>query len=242
MQQAKKIRSAVGIVLAYVVFAAAPAHGAAIVVWDVASATGQTVSVSMSAADTSASIIDSVGVSQWTSTAENGFVAASNWAPGLSRDPGKYYQFSLTADPGFQITYQTLDLALFRGIQGANHGAQRWDLYASTNAFASSEMLITSFDISGSSGDFQTQFLATDISVIGTVQNTVTFRLFGYDYTSPADFSGLGNDSGWLIGGTGSNVVLDGTLSAVVPTPEPATALLALTGLFVLAFVGRSRR
>ena len=126
--------------------------------------------------------------------------------------------------------------------RGADHGAQRWDLYASTNGFASSEMLLTSFDISSSSADFQTQFLSTDISVIGSVQNTVTFRLFGYDYTSPADFSGLDNDSGWLISGTGSNVVLDGTVSAVVPTPEPGTALLALTGLFVLAFVGRSRR
>ena len=227
--------------LACLVLAAAPALGATIAAWDVASATGQTVAVLSSAADTSVSIIDSMGVSQWASTAENGFAAASNWAPGLSRDPGKYYQFSVAADPGFEITYQTLDLALFRGIQGANHGAQRWDLYASTNGFASSELWLATFDLSGASADFQTQFLNTDISAVGTQTGTLTFRLFGYDYTSAADYSGLGNDSGWLIYGTGSNVVLGGSVGALSPIPEPATALLAMAGLIGLAVVGRAR-
>jgi len=252
MQPAHKTRTPVGIlralrapvvapVLASLLLVAAPALGATIAAWDVANATGQTVAVLTSAADTSASIIDSVGVSQWASTAENGFAAASNWAPGLSRDPGKYYQFSVSADPGFQITYETVDLALFRGVQGALHGAQRWDLYASTNAFASSELLLATFDISSSGADFQIQFLSTDISAIGTQIDTVTFRLFGYDYTSSADFSGLGNDSGWLINGTGTNVVLDGTVSAFVPTPEPGSAALALTGLVGLAVIGRRK-
>ena len=46
------------------------------------------------------------------------------------------------------------------------NGAQRWDLYASADVFAS-ELLLASFDISGSSGDQQMPFLNT---------NAVTFR------------------------------------------------------------------
>ena len=227
--------------LACVLLAAAPAFGAQIAIWDVASATGQNVAVMSTAANTSAASITSAGVSQWTSTAQNGFVAASNWAPGLARDPGKFYQFSTVADPGYQITYESLDLALFRGIQGANHGAQLWDLYASVDSFTTSEVLVATFDISGSSGDLQVQFMGTNVSAIGTQQGTVTFRLYGYDYTSPSDYSGLGNDSGWLIYGTGSNVILNGTVSPYVPTPEPSTAMLAMAGLVGLAVVGRSR-
>jgi hypothetical protein len=223
------------------VLLAADARAATIVEWDVASATGQDVSVLTSAADTSASGIGSVGVVQWASTSESGFAAARDWAAGLTRDTGRYYEFSVSADPGFAITYQTLSLALFRGIQGANHGAQRWDLYASPDLFAS-ELLLASFDISSSGGDQQIQFLGTDISALGTRQGSVTFRLYGYDYTSAADYSGLGNDSGWLIGGTGSNVILDGSVGAVVPSPEPGTAAMAMLGLFWLAIVGRSRK
>ena len=68
--------------LAAVVLACAGTARAAIITeWDVAAATGQTVSVLTSAADTSASIIDSVGVSQWASTAESGFAAARTSSP-----------------------------------------------------------------------------------------------------------------------------------------------------------------
>jgi hypothetical protein len=77
---------------------------------------------------------------------------------------------------------------------------------------------------------------------LGSRQGTVTFRLFGYDYTSPADYSGLGNDSGWLISGTGSDVIVEGTVGTVVPAPEPSTAAMAMIGLFWLAVIGRPRK
>jgi hypothetical protein len=231
-----------GFVLACCLLGTVPASGATIALWDVASATGQTVPVLSTAANTSATIINSAGVSQWASTSESGFVAAANWAPGLARDPAKYYQFSTVADPGYEITYLTMDLSLFRGIQGANHGAQLWDLYASLDSFTSTELHLATFDISASGGDFQVQFLGTDISAIGTQVGTVTFRLYGYDYTSPTDYSGLGNDSGWLIFGTGSNVEVEGDVAPVVATPEPSTALLAMAGLTGLAVIGRSNR
>ena len=124
----------------------------------------------------------------------------------------------------------TISLALFRGVQGANHGAELWDLRASTDGFASSDLFLSTFDISASGVDEQIPFLGVDISALGTQAGSVTFRLYGYDYTSPADFSGLGNDSGWVISGTGSNVIIEGTV-----VPEAPTGSLLGGGLALLA-------
>lgn len=226
--------------LSVAAFALAPAARAlSIVEWDLAAATGQTADVLLAAADVSATAIQaSAGVTPWASTAQDGFIAASGWATGLTPDPARYYEWSVSADPGFAIDYQSLTLALFRGIQGADHGAQRWDLRASTDGFATSDLYLQTLDLSASPADTQTLFAGADISALGTVAGTVSFRLYGYDYTSTADFSGLGNDSGWLIYGTGANPRIDGNV--VLATPEPGTALLIGGGLLLLGLRRRS--
>ncbi len=212
---------------------AAPASAATIAEWDIASATGQTAAVLFTAPDVTASVLDSVGVTQWGSTAQDGFVVARGWAPGTTADPGRYYEWSVTAGATSAVAYDRISLALLRGVQGGNHGAEQWDLHASTDGFASSDLSLASFDISASGVDEQVRFLGVDISSLGTRAGTVTFRLYGYDYTSASDFSGLGNDDGsWLISGTGSNVIVEGS---VVANPEPGTALLLGSGLLLLA-------
>lgn len=219
--------------LAALLFAAAPAGAAIIAEWDLANATGQSAVVLAAAADVTATpITASAGVTPWNDTSEDGFIAASGWAPGAAADPTKYYEWSVTAAPGVTISYQTLTLALFRGIQGSDHGAELWDLRASTDGFGASNVLLQTFDISSSGVDEQVVFAGADISAIGAVVGTLTFRLYGYDYTSAADFSGLGNDSGWLIAGTGANPVVEGDVTTT--TPEPDTAMLLTLGL--LAF------
>lgn len=221
--------------VALLLLTTAPARAIPIAEWDLASATGQSAAPLVTAANVTASAISaSAGVTAWSSTAQDGFIAASGWAPGLTPDPAKYYQWSVTAAPGYLVGYETLTLALFRGIQGGNHGAQRWDLRASTDGFGSSDVYLQTFDISSSGVDQQVVFAGADVSAIGTAAGTVTFRLYGYDYTASTDFSGLGNDSGWLIFGTGANPVVTGTL-----VPEPGTALLVLLGVVAL---GRPRR
>jgi hypothetical protein len=204
-----------------------------IVEWDLTSATGQTATAVAFDSNLSATALTpSAGVTPWASTTQDGFVAASNWAA-AAPDPTKFYEFSITASAGYVVDYQTISLALFRGIQGGNHGAQSWDLHASTDAFASSDLFLQTFDISGAPADTQTLFGGVDISAIGSVAGQVTFRLYGYDYTAATDFSGLGNDSGWLIYGTGINPVVDGNV--FMPVPEPGTALLVFMGLLFLA-------
>lgn len=228
--------------LGALVLALGLAHGAQaapIVTWDLANATGQQADVLATAANVSATAIDEVGVSQWTSTAQDGFVAASGWPSALSYDPTRYFEWSVSAAVGFEVSYQTFDVALFRGIWGGGHGAELWDLRASGDAFASADVALGSFDISASAADEQIQFVGHDISALGTRTGTVTFRLYGYDQTQAGDYSGLGNDSGWLIGGTGLDPVVGGVVQAV---PEPPPTLLALLGLLGLLAGGTPRR
>jgi hypothetical protein len=225
---------------------ASPAAAAPIVTWDLANATGQEAVVLATALHVSATRIDEVGVNQWSSAGQDGFVASSGWGTSaLSYDPSKYYEWTVSADPGYEIDYQTFDVSLFRGISGGGHGAQRWDLRASTDGFATSDLALGTFDISASGVDVQTTFAGHDISALGTQGGTVTFRLHGYDYTQPNDYSGLGNDSGWLIYGTGLDPMIGGTVavSAGGPTSvlEPPPTLLACLGLAGLAVSGRRR-
>jgi hypothetical protein len=217
------------------------ALAAPIVSWDLANATGQDAAVLATALHVSATSIDEVGVGQWTSTAQDGFIAASGWgSSALSHDPSKFYEWSVSADAGYEVTYETFDVALFRGIWGGGHGAQLWDLRASTDGFVSSDLALGTFDISASAADAQTTFSGHDISGLGTQGGTVTFRLHGYDQSQAGDYSGLGNDSGWLISGTGLDPVISGSV-APASVPEPPPVLLAGLGLLGL-LVGGTRR
>ncbi len=230
----------------FAAFASAPgAQAAPIVSWDLAGATGQQAAVLFTAANVTASSIDEVGVNEWTSTARTGLVAARDWPSSLTYDPGRYYQWTVTAAAGFQVAYDTIDLALFRGIWGGGHGADQWDLRASNDGFGGgSNVGLGTFDISASGIDEQTQFVGHDISALGAQTGTVTFRLYGYNQTQAGDYSGLGNSSGWVITGTGLDPVISGTASAVsgpASVPEPPPGLLAAFGLLGL-LAGGTRR
>jgi hypothetical protein len=207
---------------------------APIIEWDIFAATGQTASASGAVPEVSGTDLTPVNVTPWPG-GYCCFVAAADWETSAAGpDLSKYYEFSISAAAGYSIVYEDITLSLFRGIQGTDHGAQLWQLRASHDGYAG---VLAVFDISGSSADVQTPFSVVGISAVGTQPGTVTFRLYGYDYTSPTDYSGLGNQPGSTpLSGTGSNLIMGGQL-----VPEPMTLMQVSLGLAMLALAGRRR-
>jgi hypothetical protein len=205
-----------------------------IIDWDILASDGNTASVLSSDPDVSGTDLTPVNVTPWPG-GYCCFTAAADWgASAAAPDTTKYYEFSVTAAAGHSIIYEDITLSLFRGIQGTDHGAQLWELRASHDGYAGT---LAAFDISASEADEQTLFSMADISAVGTRSGTVTFRLYGYDYTSPVDYSGLGNHPGPTpLSGTGSNLIVGGQV-----VPEPETLAQLGLGLAMLAFAGRRR-
>jgi hypothetical protein len=221
-------------VVCAVLLLAPVASAAPIINWDILGSDGNTAAAVGLSPEVSGTDLTPVTVTPWPG-GYCCFTAASDWgtsaaAPDLTR----YYEFSVTAAAGTWIVYEDITLSLFRGIQAGNHGAELWQLRASHDGYASS---LASFDISASLADEQTLFSGADISAVGTRTGTVTFRLYGYDYTAATDYSGLGNQPGSTpLTGTGSDLVVGGQL-----VPEPVTLAQLGLGLAMLAFAGRRR-
>jgi hypothetical protein len=234
----EKLRRFFVTALALAVLAAPAAQAATIAEWNIAGSNGVTAAVLSTALGVSATNLTPTGVTGWPG-GYCCFTAAAGWGASTTNpNLGRYYQFSITADPGHQITYEAITLSLFRGLgSGGRHGANRWQLRSSADGFGSSLAL---FDITSSAADQQILFSNVDISAVGTQAGTVTFRLYGYDYNYAADYSGLGGyngvPGGVPITGTGSNVVVSG-----VVLPEPFTLAQVGLGLAMLGFAGRRR-
>ncbi len=210
-----------------------------IIDWDILGSDGQTATVLSAVPNVSGTDLTYANVTPWGG-GYCCFTAAAGWeASSAAPDLSKYYEFSITAAVGHSTVYEDITLSLFRGIQAPDHGADLWQLRSSHDGYAGS---LAVFDISGSAADEQTLFSAVDISAVGTQSGTVTFRLYGYDYTSAADYSGFGNQPGpggtptEPLSGTGSNLIVGGTV-----VPEPATLAQVGLGLAMLAFAGCRR-
>ena len=183
-----------------------------------------------------------------TASAGTGFAgtyAKTLWGAGTSLDPTKYMTWSVTPTPGNQIDFAganaTFSLTYNGDSPGGPHGADTWALHASTDNFATSDIPLANNLPLGAT------FLAqipesVPLGALATQIGTVTFRLYGYNDTKQVllqDSAGLAN-AGAPFTGTGSNLLISGTVSAV---PEPSSYAAVFGALaFGFAFITRRLR
>ena len=214
-----------------------------IVQYDIAGANGASAQVGDKAANITATELTATGVrTRGTGGNYDSMVSARNWPTVSVLDPGKYFEFAVTADPGYTVSYGSVTFALFRDYNSAsNYGAESWQLHGSTDAFGLSDMLLSSVSLAGSGSDEQVVFSQLDISALGTQSGTVTFRLYGYDATKNGRFAGLGNEGDKHLTGTGSDLFLEGLVNAPATVPEPMTIVVLALGALVYA-LGYNRK
>jgi hypothetical protein len=158
-----------------------------------------------------------------TAFASDGTFAATGWGTSGVADTGKYFEFTVEPTAGNQITFSSLVGSVFRGsLGGADHGAESWELRSSVDGFAAS--VGSPISLVGSPSGGQGQF-SIALGSLGTTTGPTTFRIYGYNDTGTGRSGGLANSG--LLPGTPSNLILDGTVSAV-PEPELTAGVIAL--------------
>ena len=162
------------------------------------------------------------------------------WGGSTSLNPAKYMQWSVAPTAGNQIDFTganaTFSLVFGADPGGTPHGADTWQLHASTDGFVSSDIALGS--AMSLAPDQQQIPESVSLGVLATQTGTVTFRLYGYNDTSiVANSGGLANNNGAL-SGTGGDLLINGTVSAV---PEPSS-YAAVFGAVAFGFVLITRR
>ena len=94
---------------------ACPAWADLIVQYDIAEADGIEAQTAAMASHVAASALGVVGARVPNSSqAIPGTVMARRWSTDSSPDPAKYLEFSVSADPGYLVSYDSVTLGLFR--------------------------------------------------------------------------------------------------------------------------------
>ena len=158
----------------------------------------------------------------------------NNWPSG-GLDANDYLAFSITGN----ATYQSVVFSLYNNFDGIGN----WELRSSVDGFTST---LASGSFSGIFGGGEV--ISADVSALGTVNGTLTFRLYtdsNAGTTNPLQ-RGIrgtgGGGEGLTVNGTANG---GGTVPFVTPLPVPALAgapLLALMGLIAFAALSLRRR
>ncbi|MBA4371352.1 MAG: hypothetical protein C0402_00650 [Thermodesulfovibrio sp.] len=163
-----------------------------------------------------------------------------NWTTSTSNDAGQYFQARITPDALKQITYNRVAFSVAADNYPATPPTQQFfgpttiDLRYSTDDFASSNVLIQTLTWTPT-GTFEQVPFDVDISSIGTRSGPITFRWYGYkrnaagDLTSTMGFTNLPAGGQAAASGTGSNIILKGTVSSTNTAPTFVGAVTTLT-------------
>lgn len=168
-----------------------------------------------------------------------------NWGStsnGDVRQDSIFYQFTVTPHAGFQITYNTLTFSVFANGIGAN----KWQLWGSTDGFVNDPGGANTFSLMAErvlTAAGEQDIFSPSLAALGTQSGTVSFRLYGYsDSSGGVNSAGLANGAIGL-SGTGSNVLLNGTVTGGNVNAVPETsACAAVLGVAALGFAAINRR
>lgn len=172
-----------------------------------------------------------------TSTSSSGNFRASGWSTGSTIDTGDYFEFTLTADPGYQLDLTSITF----GIGRSATGPVNWEWRSSADGYTSTISTYTSLnaDLLNNGGvltnpDLNSSWTGNVLDLSGSEYQdltTITFRFYGYTtegaagtggFQGPLSFSGVLEASG----GSGANVSI-GAGNTFTPTSFGGAAFTA---------------
>jgi hypothetical protein len=170
-----------------------------------------------------------------TNSSSTGNFRASNFgtgstdsgAAGGTLDPSKYFEFAITASPGFTLS----DLTITFGVGRSGTGPRQFEWRSSLDSYATALVVTTNnAALTKTSNnvlqtpDANAGYTGNIVSLPTTGQSTVTFRLYIYGAESASGTGGLQGD-----------LFFSGTLSGTA-VPPPAPLILAPTSITTSGF------
>jgi hypothetical protein len=157
------------------------------------------------------------------STAFNGaeYYGQDGWPTTTTLDANAYFQFSVTANSGYSLVLNTVNLTIRHSNtgSGAGSGAQSWSLRSSLDGFAS--------DIqTGTMTENYETVAVTLPAAFQSIPSTVSFRLFGYNsLTTTGGFNRFVTDNINIQGQTPSGVL---AVQSLTLSATPAAGVVDL--------------
>jgi hypothetical protein len=142
-----------------------------------------------------------------------GTFSASSWSTG-GLDVDDYFTFSLTPDPGFQLSLTELQLDERR----SGTGIRDWSIRSSLDAFAAD--IGTAFSVPDNTSTRTDQSIDLTGGMFEDLTSAIEFRIFGYNAE--------GGGGTWRL----DNVDLFGTITPVPEVSGNVWIALGLTGFF----------
>ena len=149
---------------------------------------------------------------------------SSGWTTGSSIATNDYIEWSVTANSGYTVTVNNIEIDYDR----SNSGPTNVSIRTSLDSFASDIFTDASVSSSGEVVNFNTNLTSTD-------GGTITFRLYGYDASSGSGTFDIEDDLGTVLGQNDTGVILSGTVDATTSNDtdtevyDPTTQVSALT-------------
>ena len=167
-----------------------------------------------------------------TTSSSSGNFRASSWTTNSIVDTSKYFEFTLTANPGTTINMSSINF----GVGRSGTGPTKWEWRTSVDNYAtvSSNYVTINTNLTLTGGTIS----VPDVNS-GWTNNTLGFQDFDNLNSITFRFYGFASEAIAGTGGLQGNLTFAGESVSVIP--EPMTIQLLLVGLALLGYKVRSR-